>query len=67
MRFVSEVLKDVGGIQWYYIIGIFIFISLFIAILYRTINTPKKDLLEYKNSIFDDGTNINLSNNNSKR
>jgi hypothetical protein len=67
MGFVSEVLKDIEGIQWYYIIGIFIFIFLFIAILYRTINTPQKDLLEYKNSIFDDGTTINQSNNNSKR
>ncbi len=54
MNFVSDVLKDVNGIQWYYIIGIAIFISLFIVILYRTIKTPKKDLVQYKNAILED-------------
>ncbi len=54
MNFVSDVLKDVNGIQWYYIIGIAIFISLFIVVLYRTIKTPKKDLVQYKNAILED-------------
>ncbi len=54
MNFVSDVLKDVNGIQWYYIIGIAIFISLFIVVLYRTIKTPKKDLVHYKNAILED-------------
>lgn len=53
MDFVSEVLKDVDGIIWYYIIGIFIFIALFIIILYRTIKMPKNDLIKYKTSILE--------------
>lgn len=60
MGFVSEVLKDVNGILWYYIIGIFIFILMFVIILYRTVKMPKQDLLEFKHSILDqenEGTN----------
>ena len=53
MGFVSEVLKDVQGIQWYYIIGIAIFITLFVIIVYKTIRTPQKDMVSYKESIFD--------------
>ena len=54
MGFVSEVLKDVNGIQWYYIFGISIFIILFVIIVYKTIRTPKSDLVKYKNSILQD-------------
>jgi len=53
MGFVGDVLGKVNGIQWYYIIGLFIFIALFAVIVYRTIKTPKAELLNYKNSIFD--------------
>lgn len=62
MGFVSEVLKNIDGIQWYYIIGILIFIVLFLVILYRTIKTPKKDLIEYKTSILDGNETQNLHN-----
>jgi len=48
MGFVSEVLKNVEGIQWYYIVGIFI------IILYKTIKTPKADLIKYKTAILDE-------------
>ncbi|WP_075590286.1 hypothetical protein [Labilibacter marinus] len=54
MGFVSEVLKDVDGIQWYYIIGISIFIALFIVIVYKTIRTPKSNFVQYKNAILED-------------
>ncbi|GAF01703.1 hypothetical protein [Saccharicrinis fermentans] len=54
MGFVSEVLKDVDGIQWYYIIGISIFIILFVIIVYRTVRTPKSKLVQYKNAILED-------------
>lgn len=54
MGYVSEVLKGVNGIQWYYIIGIAIFIILFILVVYKTVRTPKSDLNIYKNSILDD-------------
>ncbi len=66
MGYVSEVLKDVNGIQWYYIIGIFIFILLFVVILYRTVKTPKRDLIQYKNAILeDDNESIDGKQNNS--
>ncbi len=54
MGFVSEVLKGVKGIEWYYIIGIAIFITLFVIVVYKTIRTPKSDLKKYKNSILED-------------
>ncbi|SMO59974.1 hypothetical protein SAMN06265379_103240 [Saccharicrinis carchari] len=56
MGYVSEVLKGVNGIQWYYIIGIAIFIILFVIIVYKTIRTPKSELNKYKNSILDEDT-----------
>lgn len=54
MGFVSKVLENENGIQWYYILGLFIFLTIFIVMLYRTIKIPKKDLQQYKESILDD-------------
>ena len=65
MGFVSEVLKDVNGLLWYYIIGIFIFIALFILIVYKTIKTPKAELLKYKNAILEEDVNTQTPLNNS--
>lgn len=53
MKFVGEVLKNVEGIQNFYIAGLLIFIVLLIFIMYRTIRIPKKDLIEFKTSIFE--------------
>ena len=53
MKFVGEVLGNVNGIQYYYIVGLLIFISLMIVILYRTIKMPKKELIDIKTSIFE--------------
>ena len=53
MKFVGEVLGNVNGIQYYYIVGLIIFISLMIVILYRTIKMPKKEIIDIKTSIFD--------------
>lgn len=53
MKFVGETLKGIQGIQYFYIVGILIFIALFILILYRTIKIPKDDLVNYKTSILD--------------
>lgn len=53
MKFVGEVLENVNGIQYYYIVGLIIFISLMIVILYRTIKMPKKELIDIKTSIFE--------------
>ena len=54
MSFVGDVLKDVQGIQYFYIVGLFIFIVLFFVVLYRTMKIPKKDLEKFKSSILDD-------------
>ena len=53
MKFVGEVLGNVNGIQYYYIVGLIIFISLMIVILYRTIKMPKKEIIDIKTSIFE--------------
>ncbi len=54
MSFVGNVLQNVDGIQYFYITGILIFITLFIVIVYRTIKIPSKDLDDFKTSIFDE-------------
>jgi len=51
MSFVSEVLNKENGIQWYYIIGLLIFLTLFIIMIYRVIKIPKSKLRRYKESI----------------
>lgn len=53
MSFVSGVLNGVDGIQYYYIVGLIIFMTLFIVILYRTIKIPRKDLMKFKASILE--------------
>ena len=53
MGFVGQVLGNEQGIHWYYIIGLLIFLSLFIVMVYRTIKIPKSDLMYYKESILE--------------
>lgn len=53
MGFVGEVMDSVQGIHLYYIVGLLIFITLFIVILTRTLLIPKAELVEYKTSILD--------------
>ena len=54
MKIVSNVLENIEGIQIFYIIGLLIFVLLFVVILIRTIRMPKKETEEIKNSILDD-------------
>lgn len=54
MKIVSNVLENIQGIQIFYIIGLLIFVLLFVVILIRTIRMPKKETEEIKNSILDD-------------
>lgn len=61
MGFVGKVMDGVNGIHIYYIIGIFIFITLFLVILIRTIRIPKKNLQDYKNAILDDNDEVELN------
>lgn len=54
MKIVSNVLENIQGIQIFYIIGLLIFVLLFVVILIRTVRMPKKETEEIKNSILDD-------------
>jgi len=53
MGFVGKVMDSVNGTEWFYIVGIIIFIALFIAIVYRTVRIPKSTLEDYKSAILD--------------
>jgi hypothetical protein len=53
MGFVGETLKGIDGIQWYYIVGILLFVGLFIGVVIHTYAIPKSDLNKFKSSIFE--------------
>ena len=53
MEFVGDVLSNSGGVTWYYIVGLLIFLALFIVVVYRTITMKKGDINRYKESILD--------------
>ncbi len=59
MGFVGEVLRD-AGIQWYYIVGLLIFLTLFIVIVYRTAKIPKSVLKHNKESILENDETTEL-------
>lgn len=54
MKIVSNLLENIEGIQIYYIIGLLIFVVLFIVIFIRTMRMPNKDMENIKNSILSD-------------
>ncbi len=67
MGFVGELMSGKNGIEWYYIIGLILFIVLFAVVLYRTIHMSKSELWKIKTSIFEaneleDGNNNNSNN-----
>lgn len=53
MGFVGDVLNGVEGIQYFYIVGLLIFMILFIVVVYRTIKIPRQDLMKFKTSILE--------------
>jgi hypothetical protein len=53
MGFVGDVLNDVEGIQYFYIVGLLIFMILFIVVVYRTVKIPRQDLMKFKTSILE--------------
>lgn len=55
MKIVSDLLTSIEGIQIFYIIGLLIFVVLFIVIFIRTIRMPNNEIEEIKNSILTDG------------
>lgn len=54
MKIISNLLEDIDGIRIYYIIGLLIFVALFIVISIRTWKMPKQDAEKIKNSILND-------------
>lgn len=53
MGFVGELMDGVKGIHIYYIIGLFIFLTLFVVVLVRTIRMSKTELVDIKTGILD--------------
>jgi hypothetical protein len=53
MGFIREIYNDNTGIQYFYIIGLLIFIILLAVVVYRTLKIPRRDLIKYKTSILD--------------
>lgn len=61
MKIVSNLLENIEGIRIYYIIGLLIFVILFIVILIRTLRMPDNEMEEIKNSILNDNDNHDRS------
>jgi cbb3-type cytochrome oxidase subunit 3 len=53
MGFVSETLSGIEGIQLFYIFGLLLFIGMFIGVVLYAYKIPRKDLLKFKSSIFE--------------
>jgi len=53
MGFVGDVLNGVEGIQYFYIVGLLLFMLLFIVVVYRTVKMPRHDLMKFKTSILE--------------
>ncbi len=51
---VSSLLQSMTGIHIFYVVGLLIFITLFIIIFIRTMRRPAAEMNEYKESIFND-------------
>ncbi len=54
MKIVSNLLENIEGIQIFYIVGLLIFVTLFIIIFIRTIRRSDSEMNEIKNSILID-------------
>ncbi|MDX1283696.1 MAG: hypothetical protein R3182_01725 [Draconibacterium sp.] len=55
MKIVSNLLTSIEGIQIFYIVGLLIFVTLFVVITIRTMKLPNGELEEIKKSILVDG------------
>lgn len=54
MKLVSNVLESMTGIHIFYVVGLLIFITLFIIIFIRTMRRPAAEMNAYKESIFNE-------------
>ncbi|WP_297088463.1 hypothetical protein [uncultured Draconibacterium sp.] len=64
MKIVSNLLTSIEGIQIFYIIGLLIFVVLFIVIFIRTMRIPNKEMEDIKNSILLDSEPGDFNNSN---
>lgn len=60
MKIISNLLENIEGIQIYYIVGLIIFVTLFIVISIRTYKMPKQEAEKIKNSILNDNETENI-------
>lgn len=60
MKIVSNLLENIEGIQIYYIIGLIIFVTLFVVITIRTFRMPKQEAEKIKKSILNDNETENI-------
>lgn len=60
MKIVSNLLTSIEGIQIFYIIGLLIFVLLFVVIFIRTMRLKNTDMEDIKNSILSDDTSENF-------
>ena len=51
MKIISNILTEIEGIQIYYIVGLLIFVILFIVITLKTMRRSNKEMDDIKNSI----------------
>ncbi|WP_163322277.1 cbb3-type cytochrome c oxidase subunit 3 [Draconibacterium mangrovi] len=61
MKIVSNLLTSIEGIQIFYIIGLLIFVLLFIVIFIRTMRIPNQEMEDIKNSILADGDSNHIN------
>ena len=61
MKIVSNMLVEIEGIQIFYIIGLLIFVTLFVVILIRTMRKSNTEMDDIKNSILADNETEDLS------
>lgn len=64
MKIVSDLLTSIEGIQVFYIIGLLIFVVLFIIIFIRTMRLKNNDMEDIKNSILTDGDSEEITTSN---
>jgi len=64
MKIVSDLLTSIEGIQVFYIIGLLIFVVLFIVIFIRTMRLKNSDMEDIKNSILKDGDSEEITTSN---
>ena len=64
MKIVSDLLTSIEGIRIFYIVGLLIFVALFIVITVRTMRIPNKEMENIKNSILADGESEDITTSN---